>query len=703
MSVILSAIATPIIIGFLVNASATEKFLVKLGKGATGGVRSFVRNLREKDGKGKEGEVPAKPEREPAMAGAAAGPAPSREAASGTTAAGWPVAPGREEAAPVPPRAPEVESTMLMPVVSLEKGGPDADLESADTAVLAAPEGAGDLEDTPTLPVRRQQEHQVMSPAEAHTVAEDIARGPQQWTQPEISPAYSEGDLVPTAAEEKYIARLEGDAWKASHAYRSVFQNLVPHDVRLTQSGVVFAFPLEGTKWTPSALADRVENLRVALDVAKGTEVRIYEGETGSFVEVAIRSRRVTDRMDMMWKPGTKSIGVDTVTGEEVFVPAHDRVLLAGASGSGKSWSMRPLMMRDVEDPDTEPILLDGKGDEANVWAGVIECAVEPFEIIEAIDELHDDMFRRKRKMQLEGVSVWNLAHGPRRTVYVDEGRVILAIINNHDKAMKTFKGDEDALPETPRLQKLIDLSSLGRSREIVLNWATQYPVTSGQNPGIDPQININVDARFCLRVKTLTQARIVLDDDAYYGPHNIPNRNEEWDTRGHGYKGDYKENLIRTWTVTDEMIIARRPENKVSQPEISLPVADPFRKLADPQEPVVEAEESFEEEESAVEAAVEAVEAVEQEEEASQVEQVDGLAPADITRIIVRTANSFYRRAERAGQPVSRRELQQSTDGRYRRQIPNLVDEAIRYCMEEPMLGQTEDGLYFALRRDDE
>lgn len=354
-------------------------------------------------------------------------------------------------------------------------------------------------------------------------------------------------ELIPNAEEVRLLEALRPERWEQNAPSRGV-RHTVVEDARLTASGVVAKLQLRN-ELTMKKLRQQLGQIRTLLDVQDDHQTDLLEGGRASRVALAIRTRRVTDTMDMTWQSGATTLGVDTITGREVDVPADDRVLIAGASGSGKSWAARPLIARAVV-AGRPVLMLDGKGEEATPWEGIIDTAVAPHEIVDAIEREHAEMGRRKIILKQAGKSSWDPSLGPERLVIVDEGRVVLSILSVHDKNRP--KPEEGEEPDIPVLQKLIDLSSLGRSRGIVLYWMTQYPVTSGQNPGIDPQININVDTRFCLRVKTATQAGVVLDDDADYGPQAIPSSKA---MRGHGYKAEHGPNLIRTWTVTDEMI----------------------------------------------------------------------------------------------------------------------------------------------------
>jgi S-DNA-T family DNA segregation ATPase FtsK/SpoIIIE len=332
-----------------------------------------------------------------------------------------------------------------------------------------------------------------------------------------------------TADERALLERLQPEYW-TQHAEARGLGGTVTARPALTASGITVPVRLDA-KWTPEALASAEGNVRALLGCRTSLRVEIRPGDRGGWADITMRTRLAADGADMMWTASRPGIGLDTVTGEPVEIPLENRLTIAGASGSGKSWSSRPHMayahlMGDV-------VFVDGKGDEATVWEKVMRVAVEPDEIRQAVAEVHAEMHRRKHDMKRRGISVWDQKQ---LTLFVDEGRVILAL---KDKLL---------------VQMLIDISALGRSRGVVLWWATQYPVTSGDAPGIHAQIAANTDSRFALRVKNLTHASVALDDDADYGPHLIPATKA---MRGHGYLAGHGPNLIRTWTMNDEMVKA--------------------------------------------------------------------------------------------------------------------------------------------------
>ncbi len=298
--------------------------------------------------------------------------------------------------------------------------------------------------------------------------------------------------------------------------------------------GIRCEIRLDGT-WTVKTLADKADSVRALLGARTALRIRITSASRGGWAVLTLATRSAAAGVSSLWTPDhipsdplTMSLGLDTETGDEVLIPFDERLLVSGASGTGKSWSFRPLIATAHLRGDA--VLIDGKGEEANVWEPVLRVAVESGEITGAVDDAHAEMTRRKVDMKKRGISVWD---GRQLTVVIDEGQVILALI----------------MKDKERLQRLIELSSLGRSRGVVLWWATQYPLTDGGAPGVHKLIAPNLLTRFSLRVAGTTQAQVALDDCAHYAPHQIPDGREY---RGHGYLKGYGPRMLRTWTLDD-------------------------------------------------------------------------------------------------------------------------------------------------------
>ncbi|QBZ73564.1 FtsK-like DNA translocase [Streptomyces phage Mischief19] len=349
--------------------------------------------------------------------------------------------------------------------------------------------------------------------------------------------------------EERLMRRAVWDAFAVQ---------LMTCDVRFTRTGYVatVGLPVELSRNAAKTGWDKVSSaLR-----ADGRFI-VADGRLSNELDVKFLDRSKVDTSPLLWTPARMhgepkhyaTLGINTETGDEVAVQFDERLLICGASGTGKSWSTRPLLAHAHLNGDL--VMLDGKGEEANIWGDVCRVAIEAEEIEALIDAIHDEMSTRKAEMAARKISVWD---GQQLTVFIDEGQVILALVS----------GDRG------RMQRLRELASLGRSRGIVLWWATQKPTMSGTAPGIDSQMAGNLLQRFSLRVATENEARTALDDCAHYGPQSIP---DDRSMRGHGYLKGYGPSLLRTFTIDDDGVrtLPKRVWSGAAEHEAGLPLAD--------------------------------------------------------------------------------------------------------------------------------
>lgn len=374
----------------------------------------------------------------------------------------------------------------------------------------------------------------------------ELLKGDAVRTKSAISDAYQllklqEAQRAAMAAATPVMAGATPEERALRLAVWDVFGlNLVSCDVRFTRTGYV------ATVGLPVALGrDAARGSWDKVNSALRADGRfiISDGRLSNELDVKFLDRTKADTSPMPWSPAVMPtggnrdpkhfacIGIDTETGEHAYVQFDERLLVCGASGTGKSWSTRPLLAHAHTHGDM--VMMDGKGEEANIWGDVCRVAIEAEEIEHLIDSIHIEMNERKAEMKDRKISVWD---GPQLTVFVDEGQVILALVSQ-DRA---------------RMQRLRELASLGRSRGIVIWWATQKPTMSGNAPGIDSQMAGNLLNRFSLRVATEQEARTALDDCAHYGPNNIP---DDRSMRGHGYLKGFGPSLLRTWTMDDDAV----------------------------------------------------------------------------------------------------------------------------------------------------
>jgi hypothetical protein len=317
---------------------------------------------------------------------------------------------------------------------------------------------------------------------------------------------------------------------------------LVSYEQRPTRTGytAVLGLPVK----VPRSQA-RTQWDKIASALRANGRFVLSDGRLTNELEVKFLDPGMHHGTNMSWSqglmPGDRSmmsLGINTETAEQVLIRFDERTLVCGASGTGKSWSVRPLMAH--AHLNGWLVLIDGKGEEGNVWSDVARVANESEEILQVIQELHAEMNERKHAMKDAGLSVWN---GDQLTAVIDEGQVVLALLS-------LLPGEE----RKQLLQQLIELSSLGRSRGVVLWWATQKPTMSGDSAGIHSMVAPNMLQRFSLRVADEQEARTALDDCAHYAPNLIPDGK---DMRGHGYLKGYGPSLIQTWTMTDEDVRA--------------------------------------------------------------------------------------------------------------------------------------------------
>jgi hypothetical protein len=357
-----------------------------------------------------------------------------------------------------------------------------------------------------------------------------------------------------SAEERQLVERLDPAFWVA-HAGDRGLSGTVTTPPEVTPGGIRCDVRLDN-EWNIKTFSAKADSIRALLGARTGLRMRITNGPRGGWVVISLATRQATDGTSSLWTPdllktapaGMVSLGLDVETGEPVMIPFDERLLVSGASGTGKSWSVRPLMAAAHMLGDLA--LIDGKGEEANLWEKVCRTAVEQAEVLGLVDEAHGEMNRRRADMKRRGLSVWD---GRQLTIVIDEGQVVLAQI----------------MRDKPRLQRLVELSSLGRSRGVVLWWITQYPVTDGGAPGVHKLIAPNLLTRFSLRVASTVQAQVALDDCAHYAPQQIPEGREY---RGHGYLKGYGARMIRTWTLDDAGVKKLEPSFWRSTAPVTLP-----------------------------------------------------------------------------------------------------------------------------------
>lgn len=207
------------------------------------------------------------------------------------------------------------------------------------------------------------------------------------------------------------------------------------------------------------------------------------------------------------WHPGA-CMAVVADTGEEIAVPLGRRMLFAGTSGSGKSWSARPLMAEASEYPDHRLVIIDLKVIEARNWQHRARIAFDPDQLDQVTEELVEEGEARLKLIPRGRDVIETGPDRPRITVFVDEGAEAL------DHGSKAA------------IDRLRTIARKYRAAEIILVWCTQKPSLSGEGHGLDSQISAQMTHRLSLAVATPTESRVVFGEDAGdkgWDAHELP------------------------------------------------------------------------------------------------------------------------------------------------------------------------------------
>lgn len=375
-----------------------------------------------------------------------------------------------------------------------------------------------------------------------------------------------------TAEERRLAGRLDPSFW-AEHAADRGLDGTLPTPAQLTESGLVAHVRLDD-KWTPKAFKAKADEIRALLGARTDLRIEIKAGSHGDRSTITLRTRSAADGIDLSgWHPGAPW-GVDTVTGDPVMVPLGRRMLVAGASGSGKSWSTRALLGEASEYDDHRLVLFDLKRVEAVNWRHRARTGITPDEILDVSDDLVAELHERLATVP-RGKDVIEISpERPRITLFVDEGGELI-------QASKV-KGYEQII------ENLRTLARMGRAAEIIIIWATQKPTMSGEGHGIDSQIAAQVTVRTALYLSTSTESQTVFGPDAIekgWHAHELPERGVA--LLRMGAKG--KTHPIKTRAFSPADVIAL-PDRPIWRRTAAVPAPDPERSPLTLVKPAVEA-----------------------------------------------------------------------------------------------------------------
>ncbi|AKA61738.1 FtsK-like DNA translocase [Streptomyces phage YDN12] len=314
--------------------------------------------------------------------------------------------------------------------------------------------------------------------------------------------------LSPSQEERDLLQRLDPKVWHGVAEPRGL-ADVVAGGATLTNSGIQVKLTLNGSM-DLATLQKKEAQLRAALRLREGTRMELREGKTGGHARLTLRTRSRADGLDLTgWKPGD-AWAVNTITGETVPVPLGKRLLFAGTSGAGKSWSARPLMAEASEHEDHRLVIFDRKHIEAVNWQHRARTATELDEMRDLCAELIAEGEDRL-KLIPRGEDVVSISPSrPRITVFVDEGGELIS-----DSKTK-YPKDENGLSDYQDIMtSMRTIARKYRAAEIILVWCTQKPALSGDGHGLDSQIAGQLVHRLSLALATTTDAQVVFGNDA--------------------------------------------------------------------------------------------------------------------------------------------------------------------------------------------
>lgn len=311
--------------------------------------------------------------------------------------------------------------------------------------------------------------------------------------------------LRPTKEELDLLHVLDPKLWQRYAAPRGL-EDVQSASATLTESGIQAKLTLNGTM-DLAKLRKLEAQLRAALRLREGVRMELREGSTGGHARLTIRTRSKSDGVVMTgWKPGD-AWAVDTVTGETVPVPLGKRILFAGTSGAGKSWSARPLMAEASEYEDHRLVIFDRKHVEARNWEHRARTACELDDMYDLCDELTAEGESRLKKLP-RGEDVVQISPSmPRITVFVDEGGELLSDCKGKDKDSGRDYADVIATLRT--------IARKYRAAEIILVWCTQKPSLTGDGHGLDSQVAGQMTVKLSLALATANDTMVVFGNDA--------------------------------------------------------------------------------------------------------------------------------------------------------------------------------------------
>jgi S-DNA-T family DNA segregation ATPase FtsK/SpoIIIE len=310
------------------------------------------------------------------------------------------------------------------------------------------------------------------------------------------------------SGEARVLRRLQPSRWAEMCEARGL-KGLKRGRIARTVMGLDVVVTLNG-KLTIEMLNSHVRQLETGLGTRRGA-VRITAHEMANKATMRIMTRNPL-RKAVVWPAiiGPVSITEPALLslspfGEWTEVDLRQRILIVGASGSGKSSVQRVLAARVILADDADLEVWDLKqGTESQHYQGKARRVTTVVEAISRIDELLTvELPRRAAILRQRRTSTWKPSPTDRDLiVMVDEGAALIRELDEQ------------------QLARLFTLIEQARAFGIFIWWATQYPKATN----LPSELRSQMSCVIALKMRRASESRVVFEDGTREGwtPHRL-------------------------------------------------------------------------------------------------------------------------------------------------------------------------------------
>ncbi|MER5733945.1 FtsK/SpoIIIE domain-containing protein [Streptomyces sp. NPDC002138] len=306
--------------------------------------------------------------------------------------------------------------------------------------------------------------------------------------------------------------RLQPERWRSMTEARKL-TGLKRGRVRRTPMGVDVRVTLGGSL-TLESLTARIKDIETGLGTRRGA-VRVEPGATAHKAIVRITVRNPLAK-NVPWPVPTGLVSIKHPAplsmnpfGEWTGIDLQQRILIVGASGSGKSSAQRVLAAPVILAADADLEVWDLKqGTESQHYEGKADVRITNAEQAKARLKwfMETELPRRAAVMREARTSTWPTSMTNRdRVVMVDEGAALIRELDD-DELLMFFTFLEQA-----------------RAFGIYLWWATQFPKATN----LPSELRSQMSGIISLKMRRQSESRVVFEDLTKEGwmPHRLPGK----------------------------------------------------------------------------------------------------------------------------------------------------------------------------------